>query len=77
MKNKLGIFRDRLKKVGVEIELVSNFPWVYLERVNGHPIKEKNLSDHGYQIATYSWKDKDDFNLTVNRKTFDLIRKYK
>lgn len=39
MKDKLKVFIERLKKIGINIELVGNYPWIYLHRIN----KKKSL----------------------------------
>ena len=33
--NEINIFVERLKKIGIQIELVGNVPWIYLNKVNG------------------------------------------
>lgn len=43
-------FVNRLKKIGIEVELVGNFPWVYLDKVNGKKVKELYLGNHGFTI---------------------------
>lgn len=30
---KLGIFQKRLKKIGIDIELGANWPWVYITKI--------------------------------------------
>lgn len=66
----------RLKKIGIEIELFANYPWIYLDKVNGNIVKEKFLAEHGFTIMFLkSEKRKNDF--TNIGKMFDVIRKYK
>lgn len=40
----------RLEKIGITLELLENFPWVYLGSVNGIPVKEIKNARHGYCI---------------------------
>jgi len=43
-------FVNRLKKIGVEVELSGNFPWIYLEKVNGRRVYNKYLGNHGFTV---------------------------
>lgn len=47
---KLDIFCSRLKAIGVDVELIGNYPWVYLKAVNGLPVKERYWGNHGFTI---------------------------
>ena len=49
--NEIEIFVDRLKKIGIEVELVGNFPWIYLDKVNGKTVTEKLNANHGVTIG--------------------------
>lgn len=44
----ISSFINRLKKIGIEVELVGNFPWVYLDKVNGIKVKGTYLAEHGF-----------------------------
>ena len=46
----LEIFIRRLKKLGIQVELIRNFPWVYLDKINGVKIKIQFMSEHGYHM---------------------------
>lgn len=41
-------FINRLKKIGIEVTLVRNVPWVYLDTVNGKKVKGTYLGNHGF-----------------------------
>jgi hypothetical protein len=41
-------FIRRLSKIGIEVELNGNFPWIYLDKVNGVKVKETYLGDRGF-----------------------------
>jgi hypothetical protein len=74
MQNKLIILQKRLKKIGIEVEYISNIPWIYLRSVNGNVIKKEDwTANHGYTIAFYNW----DIEMTDLKKVFKIIRKYK
>ncbi len=47
-------FANRLKKIGIIIELLGNFPWVYLDSVNGIKVKERYKADHGFTVFMQS-----------------------
>ena len=78
--NEVVKFRERLKKIGYEIKLAGNAPWIYLDSVNGNKVKEVDWinANHGY---TFAW-----FPLTIDKEfrlnwadiktTFMLIWKF-
>ena len=78
--NEVVKFKERLKKIGYEIELTGNVPWIYLHSVNGNRVKERDWinANHGYCIAWYPKTDYDHFkiNWADIKTTFMLIRKY-
>ena len=49
--DKLSIFINRLKKLGIVIELFGNYPWIYLGKINGKNVTEKFEAEHGFTIA--------------------------
>ena len=63
------IFYNRLKKIGIEITLIGNYPWIYFNTINGKRVKEKLGSDYGFVVFIGS-------NFINGSDTFDLIRKY-
>ena len=73
MENNLSVFIKRLKKLGIEIEIFANYPWLYLEKVSGKKVTEKRHSDHYF---TLGWYRKNGREFSDLRETFNLIRKY-
>lgn len=73
--NELAVLERRLNKIGIEIELMGNVPWVYLTKVNGNAINKSDFTaNHGFVIA---W-NRNNIELVSNRKSiFEIIRKYK
>ena len=73
--NEVQILINRLKKIGIELELMGNVPWIYLTKVNGNVIDESDYtSNHGFTIA---WnRDKIELDSDTKR-IFQVIRKYK
>lgn len=47
----------RLTKIGVKIELMGNFPWVYLTKVNGKKVKGTFLANHGFTAFTLGMQE--------------------
>src|SRR5690242_10351632 len=43
-------FVNRLKKIGIEVELSSNYPWVYMDKVNGKPVQGRFESNHNFTV---------------------------
>ena len=66
----------RLRKIGIDVELIGNYPWIYLRKVNGNTIKERFEGNHGFTIAFLPLKD-DKMELTNITEIFKIIRKYK
>ena len=77
--NEIEIFVDRLKKIGIEIELVGNIPWIYLNKVNGNRVKPEDYNaNHGYTVAWYPVRLGDIPHLDDDlKRTFEVIRKYR
>ena len=69
---RLDIFMKRMKKLNINIELVGNFPWVYITKINGKPVIEKFMGNHGFTICFLS----KDTKFTDITEIFKLIRKY-
>lgn len=70
MKTRAAIrFTKRLKALGVEAELVMNYPWVYLHSVNGVLVKEKYYSN--WHFTAFLKGGEVFYN---RRKVFDKIR---
>jgi hypothetical protein len=43
-------FINRLKKIGINVELIANYPWVYLDTVNGIRVKGAYWGEHGFTV---------------------------
>lgn len=69
-------FVERLKKIGIDVELGANFPWIYLLKVNGNIVTEQYHSDYGYTIAFLPIKKHIEFDFLDIGETFKIIRKY-
>ena len=67
----------RLRKIGIDVELIGNYPWIYLRKVNGNTIKERFLGNHGFTIAFHPIRNDQVMELTDITEIFKIIRKYK
>ena len=68
---------NRLSKIGIQIEVSGNYPWIYLDSVNGNLVKEKFHSDHKFTIGFNPIKVDQEFTFTDTGEIFKIIRKYK
>ena len=77
--NEIQIFINRMKKIGIDLELSGNVPWIYLDKVNGNRIKPEDYSaNHGYTIAWHPVKLGEKPHLDSNiKRTINIIRKYR
>ena len=76
--NEIDIFKNRLDKIGINLEFAGNHPWVDLTKINGIPVKEIHLANHGFTIGWYPLKGQENFRLIEDMvPVFNLIRKYK
>jgi hypothetical protein len=73
---KLDIFVERLKKNGIRLELTSNFPWIYLNKINDKLVKEKFRAEHGFTIAFHPIRIGQELQFTDLKEIFKIIRKY-
>ena len=73
---KLSIFILRLERIGINIELVGNFPWIYIDKINGKKVTEKFLGNHGFTIMFTPIKLGQTHEFTDIQEIFKLIRKY-
>lgn len=69
-------FVKRMERVGVKVELVGNYPWIYIDRINGKKVTERYLGNHGFTLCFLPLRDqKTEF--TDITEIFKLIRKYR
>ena len=71
-------FVNRLKKIGIEVELVCNYPWVYITSINGKAVTERFRAEHGFTVAFMPVRYEDHkIKFTDIGEIFKLLRKYK
>jgi len=76
MPNKLDIFIDRMEKIGIDIKLSANYPWIYIDSINGKRVKEVFMGRYGFTIAFLPLRNNEELKLTDVNEIFKLIRKY-
>jgi hypothetical protein len=70
----LNVFKSRLKKIGINIDFVGNYPWIYINSINGLLVNEKYMAEHGFTVGIITVNG--DFKFTEFKIIFSLIRKY-
>ena len=76
--NKLNILLERLKKIGINVTVFSNYPWIYIDRINGKRVLEKFRSEHAFTIGYHPIRVGDEVKLVnETEKIFEIIRKYR
>lgn len=70
-------FMRRMDKLGVKCELVGNYPWIYLVKVNGKQITERFCGNHGFTIAFLPIRNGQKMELTDISEIMKIIRKYR
>jgi hypothetical protein len=78
MKTDVEILLSRLKRIGIDLELVGNIPWIYLHKVNGVAVRREDFSsEYGYVVAWYPVMIGRVVHLDSDiKRTFRVIRKY-
>ena len=76
MENKITIFIERMKKVGVDVVLKANYPWIYIDTINGKRVVETFEANHGFTVGYLSIRQDGEFVFSDINETFKLIRKY-
>lgn len=74
MESKLTILKWRLDKIGISVTYVGNYPWIYVDTINGKRVTERYQANHGFTIA---WYGEPDVKFTDLKEIFNLIRRYK
>ena len=75
--DKLDVFVKRLKKIGIDIKLSGNFPWVYINEICGIRVTEKFEANHGFTVMFLPGRnDSPPSEFTDITEIFKLIRKY-
>jgi hypothetical protein len=74
--DKITVFVERLQKIGIEVKLGGNYPWVYIDYINGKRVTEKFQANHGFTLCFIPIKKDKEIEFTDITEIFKLIRKY-
>jgi hypothetical protein len=75
--DKITRFVERLKKIGIDVKLSGNFPWVYIDEICGIRVTEKFLANHGFTLIFLPGRnDSPVSEFTDITEIFKLIRRY-
>ena len=75
-KDKLKVFVDRMKRININVKLVGNYPWIYIDEINGKRVTENFEGNHGFTIAFLPVRADRELEFTDISEIFKLIRKY-
>ena len=75
-KDKLTVFVDRMKRIGIDIKLAGNYPWIYINSINGKRVTEIFEANHGFTIAFLPVRADKELAFTDITEIFKLVRKY-
>lgn len=65
-----------LKKINIDLQFGSNFPYIYLTHINGEQVTETKNAEHGYCVGTWPWRTDQEFKFDDLNHLFVTIRKY-
>ena len=71
MRNDLIRLVERCAILGIQLEFMANYPWIYLEKVNGKPVQGTYRSDYGF---TAFFHTKEHLKFSNRRMVFQKIR---
>jgi hypothetical protein len=74
--DKLTVFVDRMNRIGIDIKLAGNYPWIYINSINGKRVTETFEANHGFTVAFLPVRADKELELTDIGEIFKLIRKY-
>lgn len=77
MIEKLDVFIKRLSKLNIDVKLSGNYPWIYIDSINGKRVTEKFHAEHGFTVGFQPIRVGQEFEFTDIKEIFKLIRKYK
>ena len=69
-------FTRGLDKIGIKVTYVGNYPWIYLDTINGVKVKEKFEGNHGFTVFWLPVRRDRPIRISDITEVFKLIRKY-
>lgn len=75
--DKIKVFVERLKKIGIDVKLSGNFPWIYIDEICGKRVTETFMGNHGFTLIFLPVRnDSPPSEFTDIKEIFKLLRKY-
>ena len=76
---KLYVFKERMKKLGIDVEFMYNYPWIYIYKINGNIIQPEDYfeGNHGFTVGFLPVRVDQEFDFTDIGRIFKLIKKYR
>lgn len=74
---KIEVFINRMKKIGITLKLGGNYPWIYIDEINGKRVIEIFCGEHGFTLAFLPVMKDKELEFTDLTEIFKLIKKYK
>lgn len=74
--DKLEVFINRLKRIGIDVQLGANYPWIYIDYINGKRVTERFEAKHGFTVAFLPIRKDKELQFTDITEIFKLLRKY-
>jgi hypothetical protein len=72
--NNIELLINRLKKLNIELEFFANYPWIYLDKVNGKKVKERYMGNHGFTAFWLTNNKQNPYQITDTKIVFKKIR---
>jgi hypothetical protein len=69
-------FVRRLDRIGIDVQLSANAPWVYLDSVNGIEVTELFMAEHGFTAFWLPVNVGQDIVFSDRRVVFAKVREY-
>lgn len=70
----IGSFVNRLAKIGVDVTFLGNYPWIYLDTVNGKKVEGLFQANHGFTAFWYGIKPGEIPQISDITEVFKKIR---
>lgn len=73
----LDDFKRRMDKLGIKCEFSGNYPWIYIDKINGKRVTERFCGNHGFTVAFLPIRQGQKMELTDIGEIMKIIRKYR
>jgi hypothetical protein len=67
-------FVRRLDKLGIDVTFAANYPWIYLDTINGKKVTGTFHADHGWTAFFYPIEIQGKVKFSDRREVFKKVR---